>query len=173
MTRPHSLLGNHSLDNLEALARSTPRGHPIVEVGVYKGGSAWYLAKVARERGDELHLFDTFAGMPFHDAEDTNHTGKFSDTSLEMVRAMLPLAIFHVGIFPHTMPDLKSVAFVHSDCDQYRSVRAVITKLWPIIVPGGVIAFDDMDTPGGARAIKEAFPDIAQELGWWCVRKSL
>ena len=172
MTQPRSLMGEFHLSDLESLARSTPAGHAIVEVGVYQGGSAWYLAKVARDRGDDLHLFDTFTGIPFHDPNDTNRTGEFGDTSLEAVQAAIPTAYFHVGIFPETMPsDLTSVAFVHCDCDQYRSVRAVIAKFWPILVPGGVIAFDDMDTRGGSTAIKEAFPDIGQELGWWCVRK--
>jgi hypothetical protein len=172
VTQPRSLIGSVSLCDLAILAQSTPAGHPLVEVGVYQGGSAWYLAKVATERGDELHLFDTFTGIPLHDANDSHLTGDFDDTSLEAVQQAVPSAHFHVGIFPATMPpSITSVAFVHCDCDQYRSVRAVIDTFWPMLVPGGVIAFDDMDTAGGQRAILETFPGIGQELGWWCVRK--
>jgi cephalosporin hydroxylase len=172
--QPYSLVSESHLSDLEELVRSTPAGHAIVEVGVYQGGSAWYLANVARDRGDDLHLFDTFTGIPVHDENDSHQVGDFGDTSLEAVQQAIPTANFHVGIFPATMPDtIKSVSFVHSDCDQYRSVRAVISKFWPLLVPGGVMAFDDMDTVGGARAIKEVFPDISQELGWWCVRKPL
>lgn len=174
MIQPRSLLSHFHLSDLEDLARITPMGHDLAEVGVYQGGSAWYLSKVAQDRGVDLHLFDTFQGIPFHDPDDSNITGEFGDTSLETVRQYIPTAIFHVGVFPATMPDtIRSVSFVHSDCDQYRSVRAVITKFWPILVPGGMMAFDDMDTVGGSRAIKEVFPDIAQELGWWCVRKPI
>jgi O-methyltransferase len=171
MTQPRSLMAEFHLSYLEMLAASTPRG-AMVEVGVYKGGSAWYLSKVAQSRGDDLHLFDTFSGMPFHDPEDSNRTGEFADTSYEAVCQAVPHAIFHVGVFPETMPDsIKSVSFVHSDCDQYRSVRAVIDTFWPIMIGGGMMVFDDMDTVGGRKAILETFPDISQERNWWRVRK--
>jgi len=153
------------------MALTTPGGHPIVEVGVFNGGSAWYLAEAARIKGDELHLFDTFSGIPFHDPNDSNVTGEFPG-SYESVLEAIPDAHFHVGIFPETMPtDLKSVSFVHCDCDQYRSVRPVIDIFWPLLVPGGVMAFDDMFTAGGRRAILETFPDIGGEQGWWLVGK--
>jgi len=157
---------------LETLAREPSGQAPIVEVGVYKGGSAWYLANAARARGCALHLFDTFTGIPFQDPEDENYIGKFGDTSQQAVAALIPDALFHVGLFPQTMPaDLTSVSFVHCDCDQYRSVKAVIEVFWPLLTPGGIMAFDDIYTTGGKRAILEVFPDIEMDRGWWYTRK--
>lgn len=171
--RPDSLIGENRAAMLAELAASTPPGH-FVEVGVYKGGSAWWLARVARERGCELHLFDTFTGIPFHDPDDSNGTGDFADTSVDAVKAAIPDASFHIGIFPDTLPDdLRNVAFIHCDCDQYRSVKSVIERMWPLVVPGGVMAFDDVDTNGGKRAISEAFEgELTLSHGWFCVRKS-
>jgi O-methyltransferase len=156
------------------IARWTPPGC-FVEVGVYKGGSAWFLAEVARSRGSKLHLFDTFSGIPFADSKDDNGVGDFGDTSVNEVRALIPDAVFHVGVFPLTLPDdLNNIAFVHCDCDQYQSVRSVIRRLWPRMVPGGIMVFDDMDTAGGNRAITEAFGDrMHLTVGRWYARKEL
>lgn len=182
--KPYSMLAEGHLHNLEEIARETPPGHAMAEVGVYKGGSAWHLARVADERAVPLHLFDTFTGIPIAEPDDSNKVGDFADTFEHDVRAALPHAQFHVGLFPDTLPPsgMETLAFVHCDCDQYYSVRSVIDLLWHRIVPGGVMAFDDMDTNGGRRAIFETFPvqmdgnfhtrpAIHQHRGWWIVRK--
>ena len=153
------------------LARQAPAGL-FVEVGVYQGGSAWHLAQVARERDAALHLFDTFTGTPFADPEDRDQVGSFSDTMLEAVRKAIPDAVFHPGLFPETLPaDLVEIAFVHCDCDQYRSVRAVIEHLWPRLVPGGLMVFDDDNTPGGKHAITEGIDELLELKGRVYARK--
>jgi O-methyltransferase len=126
-----------------------------VEVGVYRGGTAWHLAKVAREKGVPLHLFDTFTGIPEQGPEDHQHrVGDFSTTSYEMVKKAIPDAIFHVGFFPNTMPQdgtIKEVGFVHVDCDQYASVIACIEVFWPRLMKDGIMVFDDYDCTSGCR----------------------
>ncbi len=157
MIPPDSCLAPASLESMLELARSSPPGL-FAEVGVYKGGSAWHLATLGRE----LHLFDSFSGMPLADPEDNHRIGDFADTSLNLVRAAVPDAIFHVGTFPETLPEhLTGFAFVHVDCDQYRSVRDCIRLLGPRMVSGGIMLFDDWSfTTGATRAIDEAFPTL-------------
>jgi predicted O-methyltransferase YrrM len=168
---PDSLISQGALLRLADLALKAPPGH-FAEVGVYKGGSAWYLADAARQDGRRVLLFDTFAGIPFEAPGDSNHTGEFGDTSAEAVQAAIPDAELFVGVFPDTLPvGLDGIAFVHSDCDQYQSVRAVIDHLWPRMVSGGIMAFDDMNTNGGRRAIEETFPERHQFHGWQYVVK--
>jgi O-methyltransferase len=172
---PDSLVGQDYVRRTLELAETTPDG-VFVEVGVYKGGMAYHLAKLARSRNVALHLFDTFTGIPIADPDDNHRVGDFGDTSAEQVRALIPDAVFHVGVFPGTMPiQFQPVAFVHCDCDQYESVRSVIQVFWPIMVPGGVMVFDDMDTRGGRKAIKEAFEGrgLAELHGRTYVRKPL
>lgn len=176
MKPPYSLINDNRCAELASLAATAPPGN-FVEVGVYKGGSAFWLAKVASEQRRALHLFDTFTGHPHALPTDTNGLGEFSDTSVEAVQAAVPSAIIHAGIFPATLPHgdvLNPLAFVHCDCDQYQSVRDVINVLFPMLVPGGIMAFDDMDTHGGKTAIMEVFWDkITISHSWFCVRKPL
>lgn len=155
---PFSLVNPGQIDEMVKLASAVPSGC-FVEVGVYKGGTAWHLAKVAREQGRAIHLFDTFDGIPFQDEIDDHEVGTFSDTALYEVMQIIPDARFHVGIFPDTLPDdLQEIAFCHIDCDQYRSVRDCIDELMPRMVSGGIMMFDDWNhTRGATKAITEAF----------------
>ena len=159
MEPPGSLVCYQSIASMMALAEKSPIGGCFVEVGVYKGGTAWHLAELARKQKRELHLFDTFTGIPERIHDDSHKVGDFADTSFEMVREAIPDAIYHVGIFPNTLPfHMPAIAFAHIDCDQYMSTHAAIARL-PLMV-GGIMLFDDYDcTVGATRAVKEAFGD--------------
>src|SRR5258706_11791547 len=62
----------------------------VVELGVYKGGSALLLHRAAPTR--QLHLFDTFRGHPdvdrHYDDRSAHPVGRFSDTSENVVSAL-------------------------------------------------------------------------------------
>jgi O-methyltransferase len=161
MTYPGSVIGEGQCLAICDLAGSCPPGH-FVEVGVYKGGSAWWLLKKAREQDRELHLYDTFSGMPFSDPEiDKEHgVGDFGDTKLADVQELLPDAIFHVGVFPDTFDVIGPIAFAHVDCDQYQSVHDCIDVLWPHMVSGGIMIFDDYEHTTGAKlAVDRSFSE--------------
>jgi O-methyltransferase len=171
MMRPESLINDQQLEAMAEMAAGCPRGC-FVEVGVYKGGSAWFLAEVARRQGRELHLFDTFLGIPVRDAGDEHQIGDFGDASLDAVRRAIPDAFFHVGMFPDTIPpDLGEIALVHCDCDQQRSVTAVLEHLWPRLVPGGVMVFDDMNQRACRLLLEERFGSTLTDDRVWYVRK--
>lgn len=160
MTPPQSLLRYDVLVELAHTARDCPPGD-FVEVGVYKGGTAFSLAGVAREQGRKLYLYDTFTGIPHAGPMDFHKVGDFSDTSLEAVKAAIPDAVFCVGVFPQTLgKNPKRIALAHIDCDQYESVKACCLELGPRMVSGGVMVFDDYDVLEGARvAVDEVFGD--------------
>lgn len=167
-SNPPSLIGERDLNDMIAMAAGTPAGC-FVEVGVYRGGSAYRLAQVAREQVRELYLYDTFSGIPHKDAIDSHAIGDFADTSLEHVHALIPEAIITPGIFPGCALPMPPVAFAHLDCDQYRSVREASLFLVPRMVPGGVIWFDDSPCLTGARiAVSELFGErvrISHDFG--------
>ena len=162
--QPCSVILRPQIDEMIRLATGAPPGH-LVEVGVYQGGSAWHLAHIARAQSRELHLFDTFSGIPYRSEIDDHDVSDFSDVSLDTVKDVIPDAKFHVGIFPATLPaDLTDIAFAHIDCDQYQSVRACIDELMPRLVVGGIMLFDDyLTTRGATQAVIETFGyDIAR-----------
>jgi O-methyltransferase len=150
-----------NLQDLVRLVRSAPPG-PIVEIGVYYGGSALRLYDVAVEQNRELHLFDTFSGMPvYSNGLDTFRIGSFTTDigTPHRLQELMPEAKLHIGLYPETHPkDLADVAFIHCDCDQYISYLAVIDNMWPLVVEGGMMLFDDYPYLRGAkRAVDERF----------------
>lgn len=143
------------------LASTTPPG-AFAEVGVYRGGSAALLYQVAQMQRRSLYLFDTFTGTPYSiDGLDKHKVdAEFAAPGAEaQIRAQLPDAKLYVGIYPDTHPiAMPPLAFVHCDCDQYDSYIAVIERMWPLVVPGGILLFDDYPYLAGAkRAVEEHF----------------
>lgn len=152
------IYGTPRKESMIRLATDTPPGH-FVELGVYQGGTAWRLARLAALQGRECHLFDTFCGIPECTfGIDIIPIGKFADTNIEYVKKLIPTAIYHVGVFPNTMCDLGPLAFVHLDCDQYRTYLAAIDHFYPLLVPGGILLADDYNvTPGAKKAMDDTF----------------
>lgn len=156
-----SIIAPPNLSAMVDLVERLPAGD-LVEVGVYHGGSAMELYKVALAQNRDLHLFDTFSCTPFFTEGLDRHKidEEFADASAPgNIFLAMPMAKLYIGIYPETHPaSLKEVAFIHCDCDQYLSYRAVIDYMWPLVVPGGVILFDDYPYLGGAKkAVEESF----------------
>jgi Macrocin-O-methyltransferase (TylF) len=158
---PPSQVGERTIGEMIDCARARPPG-AFLEVGVFKGGTAWHLAKLGAEQQRELYLFDTFTGIPYSSPIDSHKVGDFSDVDLPGLRAALPGAHILAGIFPEVAwllgLDLPPIAFAHIDCDQYQSVRSAAEFLTPCMVKGGVMWFDDSPCLKGAElATKELF----------------
>lgn len=153
----YSMLNLEAIEELIYFAARTPPG-AVVEVGVYKGGSAFCLAQLGRP----LFLYDTFEGLPYQGPKDGNPAGRFADTSVEEVRALVPEATIVKGLFPDSLVDMPPVSFVHCDVDQYQSTRAVLEYMPSRMTPGGIILVDDYgvaDCEGATQAVQESgFP---------------
>lgn len=158
MNAPYTVLSPPAVSSLMYYASRAPAG-AIVEIGVYRGGSAWHLAKLGRP----LYLYDTFEGIPYQGELDSgNPVGKFADTSAEAVQQWIPSATVVKGVFPDSLIAMPPVGFVHADADQYDSTKAILEHLPPRMVKGGFLLFDDFgvdDCPGCTQAIYESpFP---------------
>lgn len=140
----------------------------MAEVGVYKGGTARLISKVAAETAKTVHLFDTFSGMPPTDiTKDRVKEGDFSDTSLDGVKKYLSDCSnvrFYQGRFPDTAEPIIGLpfCFVHVDVDIYESVMECCKFFYPRLVQGGILIFDDygfLTCPGAKVAVDEFFSD--------------
>ncbi len=166
-SQPESLLSPEALTSLEWLARTAPPG-AFVEVGVYKGGSAAVLYRVAQEQDRQLFLYDTFKGTPFYrPGLDGNRKHSFADVDFAEICRLFPKAIIVKGVFPATARPMGTVAFVHADADQYDSTAAICSHFPPIMAKGGTILFDDYGVSGCdgcTKAVNEAFGDRITRL---------
>ena len=160
-----SIIAPFQLDEVKKFARNTPPEGIIVEVGVYKGGSALELMSVAKERNQELWLFDTFEGMPEAIDIDYHKVGEFGDCSYEAVKALVPDAKIFKGFFPATWIPIepkKQISFAHIDCDQYTSISECIKHFSPYMLKGGIMWFDDFGVahlPSATKAVNELLPN--------------
>ena len=150
-----------------AKAQSNLNGD-MAEVGVYQGGSAKLISEVKNEK--ELHLFDTFEGLPKVSEKDTHFgtsywkTGEFSNTSLENVKNYLSNyknVYCYKGKFPETSNPIKDkkFSFVHLDVDLFQSTIDCLDFFYPRMVNGGIILTHDYHTDG----VKQAFNEFCKD----------
>lgn len=136
----------------------------IAEVGVYKGASAKLICSATKKN---LHLFDTYEGLPEAGAKDKQDKFKRGElsASLEGVQAYLKgeeNVFFYKGLFPTTAGPVqnKNFSFVHLDVDLYESTLECLKFFHPRMSPGGVImSHDYQDLIGVRRAFDEYFSD--------------
>lgn len=133
--------------------------------------------------GRTLYLYDTYSGMTEPTERDVNLHGTIAkerwkelerDThnewdyaSLEEVKANMESTGYPAGklvfvkgrveeTIPMTMPD--KIALLRLDTDWYESTMHELTHLYPRLVSGGVVIFDDYGHWQGAReAVDEYF----------------
>jgi predicted O-methyltransferase YrrM len=127
----------------------------LVEFGSYRGGSAIFMAAVAKATGLESRVWalDTFEGLPGADARiDLHRDGDFSDVDYDELlaysdRAGLDNLTFVRGKFDQTIGAVfercPGIALVHIDCDVRSAVAFAYEAAKSNMVDGGYIAFDD------------------------------
>jgi O-methyltransferase len=148
----------------------------IVECGVWKGGSMAAAARTLATTMDldrELHLFDTFDGMPEPTPHDIDYSGKEAseamrensgykcdDAPLECAKRVLDATGYPSGrihfvrgrveeTIPASAPD--SIALLRLDTDWYASTKHELIHLFPRLSRGGVLLVDDYGHWQGAR----------------------
>jgi O-methyltransferase len=153
-----------------SLARSMTRlPGKFAEVGTYQGVTAKLIASVKGDR--ELHLFDTFEGLPpACEKDDGVHRVAQYACSLESVKAHLAdfeEVYFHKGLFPDSARDVEEsqYAFVHFDVDLYEGTLACLKYFYPRMVPGGVMITHDYGMLAGVqRAFQEFMADKPEPI---------
>jgi len=160
---------------------------PFVEVGSYKGGSAYFLASAARYflgAEPEGYVFDTFEGHPprmdeQHDPHHKHGAGNFLDTSYEDVKRYLapfPQVQIHKGDFLINAPTLPRLrpGLVHLDVDTYTTTAGGLAYFAPNLPAGGVIVVDDFGSPTCPGVDKAVSEFLAARPGfhlWQCRTK--
>jgi predicted O-methyltransferase YrrM len=160
----------------------------FVEAGTARGGSAIVIA-AAKSTARPLKVYDVFGMIPpptERDGPDVHkryakiaageakghgnerYYGYRDDLYDEVVESFtrlgLPPAEHNVelirGLFEDTIDLHEPVAFAHLDGDWYESTMTCLTRIAPLLVPGGRIVLDDYYHWSGCRtAVDEYFTD--------------
>jgi hypothetical protein len=131
----------------------------LAEIGVYKGHTSKLMRMMFPKK--VLHCYDTFCGIVGATADKDKHVdGEFSCSLSEVQKRVGTEGVaYHVGFFPKSFGESDSrFAFIHSDTDTYVGTKATLEIMFPLMVAGGIIAFDDYDwvnCPGVKVAIEE------------------
>ncbi len=176
-----------------AVDKTAERGGHIIECGVFRGSTLLGMAhRLARRGIHDVKLIgcDSFQGFPAPSKEDALQDGTFHERALEgvyretsyetlcaKIAALGYAQNIRVlkGFFSDTLPQLSDIKFsvAHLDCDLYQSYVTCLDFVYPRMVPGGYIVFDEYDIaepvyPGARKAIDEFFankPEKLQRLG--------
>lgn len=146
----------YELWQLVQKAQSLNPAAAILEVGVWRGGTAGIMAQQLSNVNSKaiLYLADTFSGVAKAGANDNFYTGgEHSDTSQYIVEDLLknksqyPHFKILKGIFPddtaNKIPVNEQFSLCHIDVDVYDSAKDILEWVWDKLIPGGVVVFDD------------------------------
>ena len=159
----------YAVAQFAALASRLPGD--FAECGVYRGATAYLLARALAEAAPErrLHLFNSFAGLSAPDGIDGAHWRKGDmAVGLADVRMALgehlPRIEFHPGWIPERFADVadRRFALVHLDVDLYQPTADSLAFFYGRLVDRGVLVCDDYGfetCPGARRALDEFFAD--------------
>ena len=133
----------------------------IIECGVWRGGSLKAMEHAVIDAHSTKHIYglDTFEGHPYTDEGTAHIKGHLSDTDYEKVSHQFPQPTpvkLKKGLFADTFPSLKkkTFCFAHLDCDLYQSYKECIEFIYPRMETGGIIYFDDYNSPSAKRSNK-------------------
>jgi hypothetical protein len=165
-----SILDEHRRINLFLLIRfyfASLDSRDIVELGVYRGGNAFFMASLLAELypGAIVYAFDTFQGMPeTRKGMDLHVGGDFADGPLPEIReAAAERGIKNIefikGDVRDTLPAFNApIGLAHIDLDIYDPIVFAQDLMWDHLVAGGYLVYDDATVSsclGATRAVEE------------------
>jgi hypothetical protein len=150
----------------------------IAEVGVAYGATAKIISTFKGNK--ELHLFDTFDGIPFvSDEDDPSIVIGDCKISLEVVQKNLEdekNIRFYKGTFPITASSIsdRKFALVHLDVDIYQSTKDALNFFYPRLNKGGILFCHDYSYYKGVKkAVDEFFADKPEPVIALCESQCL
>jgi hypothetical protein len=187
--RRYTMAGYRRLENVYQLAQAAVREEldgAFVECGVWRGGCAGVMARIAKDEGAGriTWLFDSFEGLPEPSGLDGEWAHEYASqhsggslvpidrcvADIDWARQLLfdkldvdeHAVRFGVGWFQDVLPQATStvgpIGLLRLDGDWYESTRCCLEHLYDNVVPGGFVIIDDYGHWQGCRtAVNEFF----------------
>lgn len=153
-------------------------GH-VCEVGCWQGVNLVYLTKLVMlmrpHRSIEVIGFDWFKGLedPHPEHDMMHHKGKYEanqehlETRIETAGLSKRIKIIRGDVRESVAAYVTSrkalrLSFVYVDLDLHEATEAAVSELWPLVLPGGIMAFDEYNQeafPGETAAVDDYFED--------------
>lgn len=128
-------------------------------------------------KGRHIFGFDSFEGFPEPQAEDNPErhgikAGRYKTNESSVITHLLESGISQEfinsklslikGYFNETIKEYNGgIALLHLDSDLYQSYKDCLEHFYPLVVKGGIIAFDEYQSgdiyPGCKKAVDEYF----------------
>jgi len=139
---------------IQAIDATRPIPGDYVEIGVYKGASA-YVALDYMERANlprRSFFLDTFSGFDYPQAgvsadrawHNTHEEASYEGAKKLLSRFRVPHDVLISNIVTDPLPEaIKSISVCNIDVDMYEAVAAALAKAAPRISQGGIIIAED------------------------------
>ena len=160
----------------EFYKKISPLKGAVVECGIGYSRTFQILSLLANQDKRDVWGFDSFEGFPEPSKEDKSlrnpKKGEWKVMTIEQVWKILEIIRLpsdslrrtHIikGFFEDTLKtsDTGPIVFLHLDVDLYQSYKTCLENLYPRVVEGGIVIFDEYDSigyPGAKKAIDEFF----------------
>jgi O-methyltransferase len=181
MTNPEQAMNIYHL--LRQVVQSGIEGD-VVELGCNDGRTAMIIQKTLDQLGSkkELHVYDSFEGMPEKTSYDGNklQPGELKTTENKLKfnfqKFSVKEPVIHKGWFKDTLPSglPAALCFAHLDGDFYSSIKESLEHVYPKLSKGAVVVVDDycdpeiLDVfnilPGVKKACDEFFKDKTEKM---------
>jgi O-methyltransferase len=167
-TQVHPIRQKHLLHLAKDIESKNLKG-AIVECGVLDGGTAALMAYATKQSRREIHLFDSWSGLPSTTEKDGEASKVWANDvvgSPKRVNAVMKRLnidsgriVFHKGWFDQTFPEVEidRISLLHIDADFYESVKLSLETWAPHVIPGGYIQIDDYSAFVGCRKAVDEF----------------
>lgn len=160
----------------------------VLELGVFKGASliqwATFRELLENEKSRKIVGFDMFGEFPATDIVESDKkfinewNNAFKDefvTSEEIYKSLEMKGLANIelikGNILETLPDYLDknrqmrISLLHIDTDVYEPCKKALELLYDLVVPNGLIVFDDYSViEGETKAVDEFFSDKPHEF---------
>jgi len=146
-------------EKLMELARETPSGTVIVEIGSYRGRSTIALALGARLGAhNRVYAIDPhveFRGVLGGEFGPADQAALYANLAHAGVGELVAVVSLHSLAAVRSWSE-RNIGLLWIDGDhRYEAVRADYAAWSPFVTSGGTIALDDVDAPGVQQLVRE------------------